>query len=76
MIEQQCPICNEVVKPNPRYPNYVCSNCLTDGLEINGQKVSVSEIDIYSSTEVSCSVKGVNCCAKEARFGGAVVQTI
>jgi len=76
MSEQYCPICNEAVKANPRYPNYVCSNCLADGLEVNGNKVLVSEVDVQSDVEISCIVKGVNCTAKEAHFGGTVVQTI
>ena len=76
MSEQNCPICKELVKPNPRYPNYVCNTCLANGIEVNGKNISVSEIDVYSNLEVQCSLKGIECKVQEAKFGGAVVQVI
>lgn len=76
MSEQNCPICNEVVKANPRYPNYVCSSCLESGVEVNGTTVLVSDIDVHNNLKVQCSIKGIECKVQEARFGGTVVQVI
>jgi hypothetical protein len=76
MSEQNCPICKELVKVNPRYPNHVCSACLEGGVDVNGNTILVSEIDVRSNLEVQCSVKGIECKAQEARFGGTVVQVI
>jgi len=76
MTEQICPICKGSVKPQPRYPTYICEQCLADGVEVNGQVVPKSKVDVYSSLSVNCKVQGVDCIAQEARFGGTVVQAI
>jgi starvation-inducible outer membrane lipoprotein len=76
MSKQVCPICKSEVKANPRYPNYVCETCLSTGVEINGKLTQIQDIDVHTTNEVLCIVKGVNCTAKEARFGGVVVQVI
>lgn len=76
MTEQFCPICKEVVKPQLRYPDYVCESCLVDGVEVDGVNIPKSQIDVHSNLTVNCIVHGVSCVAQEARFGGTVVQVI
>lgn len=76
MDEQYCPICNAATKYNPRYPNYVCNTCLAEGATIAGNLVPVSEIDIFFKPEILCIVKDIKCKAREAHFGGVVVQVI
>ncbi len=76
MNRQYCPICSQEVEANIRYPSYVCNNCLAQGLEVGGQQVSVTELDVYRNSKIACTVKGIDCVAIEARFGGVVVQPI
>ena len=76
MTDQYCPICKGVVKYQPRYPNYVCEVCMSEGVEVNGKVIPKNEIDVYSNLTLACKVKGVICNAQEARFGGIVVQII
>ena len=76
MTEQFCPICKGSVKPQPRYLAYVCEACLADGVEVEGNIIPKSKIDVYSNLSVNCKVNGIECVAQEARFGGAVVQAI
>ena len=76
MTEQLCPICKGSVKPQPRYPSYICEPCLSDGVEVNGQVVPKSELDVYSNQSINCKVHTLDCIAQEARFGGTVVQAI
>jgi len=76
MSEQYCPLCQQKVKHNPRYPNYVCRDCLKDGVEVEGEMVALNTIDVYYQPQVLCKVKGIECVAYEARFGGTVVEVI
>lgn len=71
---QKCPICHSDTKPNPRYPNYVCRDCLAAGVIVAGKVVPIDQIDIRSNYKVNCSVSGVQCVAREAHFGGCVVE--
>jgi hypothetical protein len=76
MSDQNCPICNDIVESNIRYPKYICAQCLTDGVEINAKQVALVDLGVYSKGDISCRVNGTECIAKEARFGGVVVQPI
>ena len=71
---QECPICAGETSYNPRYPYHICRTCLADGIVVNGCTVEVSSLDIYSVPSVECLVKGKECIAQEARFGGLVVN--
>ena len=73
---QSCPVCQIETKPNPRYPNYICRDCLAGGVLVGGAQVPLSELDVYSTDFVECEVAGVPCRAREAHLGGIVVQPI
>jgi hypothetical protein len=62
------------VKENIRYPQYICKGCLSAGVVCDGSIVALVDLGVYSRANVPCSVKGVECIASEARFGGVVVQ--
>jgi hypothetical protein len=84
-----CPICNELMETNQRYPQMVCQTCLTLPItDQNGNRVEFHNIDFYGGfqsthfidntpvfkTDHDCFIKGVACYAAEARFGGIVIQ--
>lgn len=83
--KQYCPICNNEVRANPRYPNYICHECTRDPTDENGrlldfynESLSGGFIAQYRDTkEVRdshiCFIKGIKCYANEARFGGIVI---
>ena len=73
---QNCPICLNAVKPNERYPNYVCRDCLSHGVDIEGTMIPLDKVDIWSQATVRCTVAGVKCMAREAHFGGCVVEPV
>jgi hypothetical protein len=75
-MTQRCPICQESTQENRRYPRYVCRACLTDGIVVGGQLVPVRSVDVYSHPFVECEVRGVRCRAREAHFGGIVVEPV
>lgn len=84
---QRCPICDTQVANYPRYPRYVCNDCLQEPARApDGRVVAFGNVDIsggiqgryaatgepYNSHE--CFVRGVKCWADQARFGGIVIQ--
>lgn len=85
---QKCPICHVEIEPNPRYQNYVCSNCVCLTSDELGRKVRFGNLSIqgglkgmycdsgksYNSFE--CWIKGIKCKAVEGRFGGIVIQAL
>jgi len=84
---QSCPICNDNVQPNERYPNYLCPRCAQKLTDKEGRKVSFANegffggcIGSYEDGTIyevhSCYVDGIECEANEAKFGGIVIQTI
>jgi hypothetical protein len=50
--------------------------CLAEGVSLEGKIVPLSKLNIRSNTKIICYVKGFRCQAKEAHFGGVVVQAI
>jgi len=81
MKEQNCPICNEVVKQNTSYPNYVCRDCRADGIFIDedGERNLIldTEINIHGNDFVICWVKGHKCKAFADKDGkGPVIEII
>ena len=43
---QECPLCRQKVRQNPRYPKYLCKSCKTlPATDIDGNKVVFSNID-------------------------------
>ena len=49
-LTQYCPICQQAVKPNPRYPAYICMECSAQATDFAGR--SVSCFDGYHSEKV------------------------
>jgi hypothetical protein len=73
-MKQCCPICDSPTTENSRYPRYICRPCLSDGVVVDGKLVPLSALDVYSTAYVECEVRGVRCHAREAHFGGIVVE--
>jgi len=86
MDKQFCPICNAEVQPSLRYPDYLCENCVTNAQSKDGKLVEFHNTNIaggcvgqYTESKTKYDsdivyVNGVKCKAKEARFGGIVIQ--
>lgn len=45
MAKQKCPICLKAVRPNPRYPRYVCESCAARASSANGRKLEFYNSD-------------------------------
>lgn len=83
---QNCPVCGRDVKPNPRYPRYVCASCVKRATDTKGESVEFFQTGPlgllagrYAASgepyiSYDCVIDGVECWAEEARFGGIVVQ--
>ena len=88
MSEQRCPICDGLVEPNTRYPNYVCSTCASDAVDAVGRKLefynesfSGGYVARYADTHQpydshECFVRGIRCYADEAHMGGIVIRPV
>jgi hypothetical protein len=88
MATQLCPICSAPVSPNPRYPRYVCRDCVPRASSFDGRPVRfgnsgtgdgvearyVDGDELYESRQ--CLIDGVRCWAREAHFGGVVIQIV
>lgn len=87
-MDQACPICGAAVAANPRYPKYLCTDCVKRASDGNGKRLSFFQSspdgryaaryavdgEPYASHE--CFVDKKKCWADEARFGGIVVQLV
>jgi hypothetical protein len=85
-VSQNCPICGTGQPADPRYPNYLCSDCVARAVDEGGRPLRFGNTGIgggfvasYPGGETKrdshlCFVDGVTCWADEARFGGIVVQ--
>jgi len=87
-MDQFCPICRTPVSANPRYPKYLCSDCVERADDGSGNRLIFFQSspdgryaaryavsgESYASHE--CFVDEQKCWADEARFGGVVVQLI
>jgi len=85
-----CPICKKSMFHNPRYPNEVCKYCVahaTDGhgrfLKFYNRTISDGYIAFYADADgkeeyrsSACFINKKKCCAKEAKFGGIVVELV
>ena len=82
----QCPICSTPLLHKPRYPRYVCSDCVKRASTAQGRKLTFSNLSFSGGFEArfadtdrrypqhECFIDGIRCWADEARFGGIVVQ--
>lgn len=85
-----CPICQKDLFYNPRYPNEICKSCVgraTDGhgryLKFYNRSISEGCIAFYADTDGKeeyksfiCYVSKQKCKAKEAHFGGIVIEVL
>ena len=75
---QACPLCAGQVREDRRYPRYVCRECLKGGVLVDGTGVSLQQMGrtVLEVSSIKCTVNGIACEAREAHFGGVVVQVI
>lgn len=86
---QYCPICGNEVFYSSRYPNYVCEDCEAKAVDEEGKLVYFHNTSLvgygcqgkYKGTNNEynhniCYIRGIECKAEEAYFGGIVIQTI
>jgi hypothetical protein len=85
-----CPICGAEQPALPRYPDYLCRQCVSRASTEDGRLLVLVNTSLaggfaarYADTEELCEevtithivyVDGVRCWADEARLGGIVVQ--
>lgn len=86
-MAELCPVCGCGMTHNPRYPLAVCKSCkerVTDadgrGIELFQAEKDGSYAARYTGTgedypSHECYIDGIRCWAREAHFGGIVVQT-
>jgi hypothetical protein len=85
-VIQKCPVCGREVKPNLRYPRYVCPPCIKRSTALGGEKIEFFQAGAlgllagrYSATgeeymSADCFIDDMRCTADVARFGGIVIQ--
>jgi hypothetical protein len=85
-VSQLCPICSVSVPPSPRYPRYVCRECVSRASSRDGRPVAFTNTrdaprvggryrdrdQPYAGQE--CWIDGIRCWAEEAHFGGVVIK--
>ena len=86
--KHNCPICNQELNFNARYPNRICAACGDKATDIEGEKLAFGNISMSGGFEAFyvatsepynshiCYVNGIECVADEARFGGIVIEKI
>jgi hypothetical protein len=85
-----CPICSGAGRDSARYPGALCEACEGSVVDINGNRVDlfnqgmsggliIRTLDdeiIAKPEEMPLFCNGVECRAREHRFGGVVVQPL
>jgi hypothetical protein len=90
--DRPCPICGTPRPHSPRYPNHVCASCVERAVDDAGRRLAFFNTSLLGGFGVSfaetgevidaagdaraCTIDGVPCVAREARFGGVVVQPV
>jgi len=87
--EQYCPICKATVANSGRYPKYICSQCSEKITDKSGEQICFANTELlgygcqgyYKKNDKKynsnfCYVNGIECYAKEAYFGGIVIEKI
>ena len=88
--EAPCPICGAPRPHSPRYPDNVCADCVARAVDETGRPLTFFNTSLtggfgaaYADTgerldtpgeACLCFIDGVRCRAREAYFGGVVVQ--
>ena len=83
---QECPICHAEVRENPRYPRYLCWTCRKRVTAADGRLIEFFDVPDglkarYADTGEAYHkdmvfVDGIECRAREAHFGGVVIQAV
>jgi hypothetical protein len=83
-----CPVCGNEKHENKRYPLYVCAACSAKIEDESGRRLTITNtntgdgiIIAYADTgeerkSRECLVQGVRCYARQAHFGGVVIQSL
>lgn len=86
--EGRCPICGVGLPVFVRHPNYVCRSCALRTVSASGRPVRFNNESISGGLvatfadngethdAVRCWIDGVECEAREAKFGGIVIQPV
>ena len=87
MLNTACPICSEVRETMERYPDSVCQDCCNTGIFADPSQTTTinfgntdynggfqSCINGVVGNQHICYIKGHQCFANEARFGGIVIS--
>jgi hypothetical protein len=88
--DRPCPICGAPRPHSVRYPDHVCAACVERATDEGGRGLTFFNSDLlggfaaaYRDTgdrlatprdDQACRIDGVPCVAREAHFGGIVVQ--
>lgn len=85
--KQFCPICKTEVELSTRYPDYVCNDCFEKTKDSKGRSVSFYNPGFFGQgcegrynddnskyKGTTCFIDNIECVAKEAYFGGIVIQ--
>jgi hypothetical protein len=86
MSFHSCPTCQTPLEPNPRYPQYICSNCTKKTTDKDGRIVEFLNEEMNGGikgrytdnkqpyTKTECFVNGTKCIAAEAHMGGIIIS--
>ncbi|TSJ77729.1 hypothetical protein [Rariglobus hedericola] len=81
-----CPVCGSEKRENKRYPLYVCATCSANIEDESGRQLAITNthegdgiVITYADTgeerkSRECIVQGIRCFARQAHFGGVVIQ--
>jgi hypothetical protein len=87
-VSQQCPLCGVGQPASSRYPDYICAACVGEARDDAGHPVDFRNTAMSggyecvrmdsgaSSSSHRCFIRGIECHADEARFGGIVVRPL
>ncbi len=85
-VSQQCPLCAQGQPASSRYPDYICADCVAGAVDGAGRPIDFQNTGLTggfeavylasgeTSTSHRCFIRGIECHADEARFGGIVVR--
>ena len=83
---QSCPICGAGQPSSPRFPDYVCADCVDRAVDEEGRPIEIFNESALGGVEVRlrdsggrlhtriCQIDGRRCEIWEGRFGGIVVR--
>ena len=86
-LSQPCPICGKAQQPSSRYPRHLCRECARQVTDEKGRPLEFFNEGLSGGFEARyvgtkkvrdshvCFVRGTRCWAREAYFGGIVVET-